>query len=181
MVHKEDCEASNFMIYGFDYIIPILLTLAVLALMPLIYKYIKAYYKNELGTRTSLVCDSIMFILIILTLIFNTMHSFHRCHDQKSIAYILSLAGFFTYPLQGMMLSVMLFMKLAIHFKDTHFRLSRCHIIAYIGLVILGIAATVSGTILVKLQHDESLHREPHESQCGRGRGWCRRHTPHCL
>ena len=98
-----------------------------------------------------------MFILIPLSLIFNTLFCLYRCHDPD-FGHILALPRFYIYPLQGIMLSLILFIRLVSIFNDTKFRLSRCTIIVYVGLVIFGFVTTVIGNSLIELQNDDFLH-----------------------
>ena len=149
MVHK-DCRGSDFVLYGLDYALPSLYSLAVCTMIPPIYIYISAYIKNELkSTKLLFYSGLFMFIFIPLSLIFNAIYSLYRCHDPE-FGELIASARFYIYPIQGIMLTLILFIRLISIFQETKFRLSKCTIISYITLVILGFLFTVIGNSLIQ-------------------------------
>ena len=149
MVH-EDCQSSNFILYGLDYLLPSVYLFAVITMMPPIYIYISSYIRNKLkSTKLLFYAGLFMFICIPLSLILNAIFCLYRCHNPE-LGELIAAPRFYIYPIQGIMLTLILFIRLISIFKDTKFRLSKCTIISYVSMVGFGFISTIIGNTLIQ-------------------------------
>ena len=81
---SEQCQGSQWLIAEFDYVLPILFSLAVISLLPPLYIYIKAYIKNELQTTRLLFYDGLTMFMIIIIYYINYIFAFpFLCHNTE--------------------------------------------------------------------------------------------------
>ena len=113
-----------------DYIIPISYFLASIAMLPIIYKFIKSN-KDLRASRSVFYMTLLFFIFAILTFLTAAAWSLSECQSLR-ISTILNAVGGNTYVIQNMLVTGLLFHRLYKTYCNTKYRLSRIHIILFI-------------------------------------------------
>ena len=142
---------SRLNVTQFDYIIPLVSTVAAISLIYPTFIYLKSYIKGDLKTSKLLFyVGMIFFISIILCYVNHAVLSMFLCHNE-ALFDTIGIPLFYLYIIQGAALLIILFQRLVLIFRQKRVSklvISRCTIRIFYSLFASVIGLSVIGTML---------------------------------